>query len=91
MSEFVMVGLLYTGHPTNPPQLVVPLVVAKEPSNTQPLMVMLLLAPLSVATNPPWVPSPLLLLLMLTELRQLVMVSAPCDSPTKPEAFMALV
>ena len=60
----------------NPPQLMVPLMVAKEPSKTQPSMVTVLFSPASVPTNPPWVPSPLTLLLMAIELRQPAMVSA---------------
>ena len=75
----------------NPPQLEVPFVVAKEPSKTQPSMVMALSFPLSVLTRPPWVPSPWTLLLMATELRQPVRVSEPCDSPTMPAANCALV
>ena len=66
-------------------------VVAKDPSQTQRSMLISLLAPLSSPTRPPWVPSPLLLLLMLTELRQLVSLSEPCDSDTKPPAYFALV
>ena len=79
ISEFVMVGLLYVTHPMKPPQLMVLLVVAKEPSNTQPSMVTVLFSPASVPTNPPWVPSWLsspvtVLLTMLMELRQPVML-----------------
>ena len=91
ISELVMVGVSVTGQPMKPPQLLVLAVVAKEPSNTQPSIMMVLPPPAILATIPPWVPSPLTLLLMLTELRQPVMFNVPDDLPTMPPANLALV
>ena len=62
--------------PTKPPHesvAVVP-VLNSLPLNRQPLMVRVL--PWA-ATNPPWVPSPMTLLLMVTLLTQLVMLAMP--------------
>ena len=59
--------------------------------SSSPSIMMWLSFPLSVATNPPWVPSPFFVAKIATDERQFSIISPPCDSPTKPAAFMALV
>ena len=58
------------------------------PLNTQPVMVP---EPVTTATMPPWVPSPAVELLMVTLLRQSVMVAVPCTMPTSPAAYLPSV
>ena len=76
--------------PKKPPQLVVPLVVTILPLNTQPSMVRWR-PDGSDATNPLWVPSPLVLLLMVTLLTLLVMLAELCTMPTIPAAYLPSV
>ena len=75
--------LLVSFQPTKPPQLLV-LLPNMLPSKAQPVMVKV--PPVLKATKPPWVPSPLTLLLMVTLLRQLVIVLLPWALATKPAA-----
>ena len=89
-TEFSIVRLLpLLAQPTKPP-LWLQLEPSKLPSN---LLLRMMTVPFMVATKPPLVASPLTLLLIVTDERQLSMLTVlpACISAMSPEAHFALV